>query len=171
VAFNLHDGLDSTLLILKHRLKPSETRPEIQIVKDYGDFPPIECFAGQINQVFMNIIANAIDAMEKSNEGKFYAEIAAQPNCLTIRTMALLDTVQVSLQDNGSGMPPEVRERIFEHLYTTKEVGKGTGLGLAIAHQIITVKHGGTIVVDSQPGVGTQFVITLPLIGATLLVE
>jgi signal transduction histidine kinase len=165
VAFNLHEGLDSTILILKHRLKPSETRPEIQIVKAYGDLPPIECFAGQINQVFMNIIANAIDAMEKANEGKSYAEVTAHPNCLTIQTQVdpTGDAVLVSLQDNGAGMPPEVQARIFEHLYTTKEVGKGTGLGLAIAHQIITVKHGGTITVDSQPGSGTQFVIMLPI--------
>jgi signal transduction histidine kinase len=162
VAFDLHEGLDSTILILKHRLKPSETRPEIVIVKDYGELPTIECFAGQINQVFMNIIANAIDAMEKANEGKSYAEVAAHLNCLTIRTTVLPDSVQVCLQDNGAGMPPEVQARIFEHLYTTKEVGKGTGLGLAIAHQIVTVKHGGTIGVDSQPGAGTQFVITLP---------
>ncbi len=166
VAFNLHDGLDSTILILKHRLKPSEHRPEIQIVREYGDLPSIECFAGQINQVFMNIIANAIDAMENNNQDKSYAAIAAQPNCLTIRTMALPDAVQVSLQDNGSGMPPAVQARIFEHLYTTKEVGKGTGLGLAIAQQIVTVKHGGTITVDSQSGVGTTFVITLPLVSA-----
>ncbi len=163
VAFNLHDGLDSTILILKHRLKPSEHRPEIQIVREYGDLPTIECFAGQINQVFMNIIANAIDAMENSNQDKSYAEVVAQPNCLTIRTVALADAVQISLQDNGSGMPPEVQARIFEHLYTTKAVGKGTGLGLAIAHQIITAKHGGTIAVDSQPGAGTTFVITLPI--------
>jgi signal transduction histidine kinase len=163
VAFNLHEGLNSTILILKHRLKPSETRPEIQIVKEYGELPSIACFAGQINQVFMNIIANAIDAMEKSNQDKSYAEVAAHPNCLTIRTAVVQDNVQVCLQDNGSGMPPEVQERIFEHLFTTKEVGKGTGLGLAIAHQIITVKHSGTINVDSQLGAGTKFVITLPI--------
>jgi signal transduction histidine kinase len=173
VAFNLHEGLDSTILILKHRLKPSETRPEIQIVKEYGDLPPIDCYAGQINQVFMNIIANAIDAMEKANEGKAYADVAAQPNCVTIQTQlaSTQAAVMVSIRDNGAGMPPEVQARIFEHLYTTKAVGKGTGLGLAIAHQIITVKHGGTITVDSQPGVGTQFVITLPLSGATPLIE
>jgi signal transduction histidine kinase len=169
VAFNLHEGLDSTILILKHRLKPSETRPEIQIVKAYGDLPAIECYAGQMNQVFMNIIANAIDAMEKANDGKSYGAIAAQPNCLTIQTQVAPtgDAVLVSLQDNGSGMPPEVQERIFEHLYTTKEVGKGTGLGLAIAHQIVTVKHGGTIVVESQPGSGTKFVIALPINSST----
>jgi signal transduction histidine kinase len=163
VAFNLHEGLDSTMLILKHRLKPSEHRPEIQIVKAYGDIPTIACYAGQINQVFMNIIANAIDAMEKANQDKSYGEVADQPNCLTIRTAVVQDTVQVSFQDNGSGMPLAVQERIFEHLFTTKEVGKGTGLGLAIAHQIITVKHGGKITVESQPGVGTTFVITLPI--------
>jgi signal transduction histidine kinase len=165
VAFNLHEGLDSTILILKHRLKPSETRPEIVIVKDYGELPPIDCYAGQINQVFMNIIANAIDAMEKANEGKSYGEILAAPNCVTIRTAVAQNAVVVSFQDNGSGMPPEVQERIFEHLYTTKEVGKGTGLGLAIAHQIVTVKHRGTITVESQPGAGTTFVITLPIGG------
>jgi signal transduction histidine kinase len=167
VVFNLHEGLDSTILILKHRLKPSETRPEIVIVKDYGELPPIECFAGQINQVFMNIIANAIDAMEKANEGKSYDAIVQTPNCLTIQTQVAPtgDAVIVSLRDNGSGMPPEVQTRIFEHLYTTKEVGKGTGLGLAIAHQIVTVKHRGTITVESQPGAGTTFVMTLPIGG------
>jgi signal transduction histidine kinase len=166
VEFNLHDGLDSTILILKHRLKPSETRPEIVIVKEYGELPSIECFAGQINQVFMNIVANAIDAMEKANEGKSYDAIMAAPNRVTIRTAVAEDAVVVSFQDNGSGMPPEVQARIFEHLYTTKEVGKGTGLGLAIAHQIIAVKHGGTITVESQPGAGTTFVMTLPIVGA-----
>jgi signal transduction histidine kinase len=169
VQFNLHDGLDSTLLILKHRLKPNELRPEIRVVRDYGELPLVDCYAGQINQVFMNIIANAIDAMEKGNQAKTYAEINAQPNCLTIRTTIhtttnpAQNTVQLSFQDNGEGMLPAIQARIFEHLFTTKEVGKGTGLGLAIAHQIITLKHAGKIWVNSQPGEGTEFVIELPI--------
>jgi two-component system, NtrC family, sensor kinase len=165
VQFNLHEGLDSTVLILKHRLKPSQTRPEIQIIRDYGDLPSVACYAGQLNQVFMNIMANAIDAMEKANQGKSYADIVQNSNCLTIRTRAdrARNTVTLTFADNGSGMPPAVQARIFEHLFTTKEVGKGTGLGLAIAHQIVTLKHQGTITVDSTPGLGTKFVITLPI--------
>jgi predicted ATPase/signal transduction histidine kinase len=165
VAFNIHDGLDSTILILKHRLKPNEHRPEIKIVKNYQELPMVECYAGQLNQVFMNILANGIDALEESNGDRSYLEIQASPNQITITTE--LDPTRklaiVRIQDNGVGMNDEVKARIFDHLFTTKGVGKGTGLGLAIARQIVVEKHHGAIAVNSTLGVGTEFVIQLPL--------
>ena len=164
-TFNLHEGLDSTLLILKHRLKANENRPEIEIIKHYGDLPAIECFAGQLNQVFMNIVANAIDALDEANHGKSFAEIQANPNQITITTAQTVESHQVTIaiRDNGVGMPKMIKQRIFDHLYTTKGVGKGTGLGLAIAQQIIVDKHGGEINVNSIPTEGTEFLITLPI--------
>ena len=165
VAFNIHDGLDSTILILKHRLKPNEHRPEIQIVKNYQQLPMVECYAGQLNQVFMNILANGIDALEESNGDRSYLEIQAAPNQITITTE--LDPTRklaiVRIQDNGVGMNDEVKAQIFDHLFTTKGVGKGTGLGLAIARQIVVEKHHGAIAVNSTLGVGTEFVIQLPI--------
>ncbi|MEM9539162.1 MAG: AAA family ATPase [Cyanobacteria bacterium P01_E01_bin.42] len=163
--FNLHEGLDSTLLILKYRLKANEERPAIEIVRNYGDIPAIKCYAGQLNQVFMNILANAIDALDESNEGKNYEEIKKAPNCITITTKLSKDKTKtiVGIADNGMGMPGEVRERIFEQGFTTKTVGKGTGLGMAIAHQIITKKHGGAIACQSELGKGTEFIISLSI--------
>ncbi len=163
VAFPLHEGIDSTILILKHRLKANKNRPAIEVVTDYGDFPQVECFPGQLNQVFMNLLANAIDALEESNQGRSYEEIKATQNCITIRTVLQDNYVKISISDNGVGMTAEVKQRVFDHLFTTKSVGKGTGLGLAIAHQIVVEKHGGQITVDSAIGQGTQFVIFLPV--------
>ncbi|MGD2183924.1 hybrid sensor histidine kinase/response regulator [Lusitaniella coriacea] len=160
--FNLHEGLDSTLLILKYRLKANEQRPAIEIVKECGNIPEVKCYAGQINQVFMNLIANAIDALEEGNEGRSFAEIAMNPNYITIQTEATSEGVIVSIGDNGKGMPEGVRAKIFEQGFTTKGVGKGTGLGLAIARQIIVEKHGGTLTCHSQPGEGTTFIIKIP---------
>ena len=162
-AFNLHDGIDSTLLILKHRTKANEHRPEIGVIKDYGDLLEIQCFPGQLNQVFMNVLANAIDAFEESNQGKTYAEIEGNPNTINIQTLVLGNQVEIRIQDNGCGMDPETAARIFEQGFTTKDVGKGTGLGMAIAHQIITEKHKGTITCTSDVGQGTTFKIALPL--------
>ncbi|MBE9115727.1 AAA family ATPase, partial [Lusitaniella coriacea LEGE 07157] len=161
--FNLHEGIESTLLILKYRLKAHENRPAIEIVKEYGDIPEVKCYAGQINQVFMNLVANAIDALEEGNEGRSFAEITMNPNCITIQTEATSEGVIVSIGDNGKGMPEGVRAKIFEQGFTTKGVGKGTGLGLAIARQIIVEKHGGTLTCHSEPGKGTAFVIKIPL--------
>ena len=143
--FNLHDGIDSTLLILKYRLKANENRPAIEIIKNYGDIPPVKCYVGQLNQVFMNLLANAIDALEESNEGKVFEEIEKRHNCITISTELSNSehSVIVRISDNGVGMPEEVKAKIFQQGFTTKEVGKGTGLGMAIAHQIVTEKHGG----------------------------
>ncbi|NJN88031.1 MAG: GAF domain-containing protein [Leptolyngbyaceae cyanobacterium SL_7_1] len=169
IPFNIHDGIDSTILILKHRLKATSTRPAIKIVKHYGELPLVNCFPGQLNQVIMNLIVNAIDALEDANQGLTLAEIQANPNCITIQTESIpLGTapsrVLIRVRDNGVGMTEEVKRRIFDHLFTTKPVGKGTGLGLAIAHQIIVEKHKGTLTVHSAPNQGAEFVITLPVL-------
>ncbi|MGI0493707.1 AAA family ATPase [Alkalinema pantanalense CENA528] len=163
IPCNLHDGLDSTILILKHRLKANEHRPAIEIIKDYGEIPDIKCFAGQLNQVFMNILANAIDALDESNQGRSFEEIATDPNQIKLRTSIENKQVNITITDNGLGMPEEITTRIFDHLFTTKEVGKGTGLGLAIARQIVEEKHGGQLAVQSTLGEGTTFTMTLPI--------
>jgi len=163
VPFNIHEGIDSTLLILKHRLKANETRPGIEVVTSYGNIPAIDCFPGQLNQVFMNIIANGIDALDESNIGRNLNEIKANPNRITIQTSVENKEVKISIADNGKGMSESVKQKIFDHLFTTKAVGKGTGLGLAIAKSIVIEKHGGIITVNSQLGEGTEFMITLPI--------
>jgi adenylate cyclase len=162
VAFDLHEGIDSTLLILGHRIKANELRPAVKIIKEYGNLPPLYCYPGQLNQVFMNILANAIDAMDESNEGLSYKEIEKEPNQITIRLGAIADTVTISIKDNGPGMPDTVKAKIFDDLFTTKGVGKGTGLGLAIARQIVVERHEGTLEVNSIPGEGAEFFIQLP---------
>ncbi len=166
VACNIHEGIDSTILILKYRLKANEKRPAIEILQEYGKLPPIKCFLGQLNQVFMNIIANAIDALDTVGEGKTFAEIEANPHKITIKTELIAEenTVLIRIKDNGSGMPESVRERIFDNLFTTKGVGKGTGLGLAIAQQIVEETHAGKISCNSTVGQGTEFVIELPIL-------
>ena len=164
VRFNIHEGIDSTILILKHRLKANEHHPAIEVVTDYGNLPKIECFPGQLNQVFMNLLANAIDALEESNQGRSFAEIEANPNCITVRTAQSGDRhIKIQIADNGGGMTEEVKQRVFDHLFTTKAVGKGTGLGLAIARKIVVETHGGTINVNSTLGGGTEFEIVLPV--------
>ncbi|MCW5319580.1 PAS domain-containing protein [Nostoc sp. KVJ3] len=165
ISFNIHEGLESTLLILKHRLKGNETRPEIQVVKDYGDLPLVKCYAGQLNQVFMNLLANAIDALEESNQICSFEYIKDNPNQIGVRTKLSEDRQQVliHISDNGPGMMPDVKECIFEQSFTTKAVGKGTGLGLAIARQIVVEKHGGNLYCCSQPGEGAEFIIELPV--------
>jgi signal transduction histidine kinase len=149
-------------MILKHRLKANETRPEIKVIKEYGNLPQVECYAGQLNQVFMNLLSNAIDALDESNQGRVYAEIANQ---ITIKTEVGGEKKQaiIRIKDNGVGMSEAVQEKIFEDLFTTKGVGKGTGLGLTIARQIVVEKHGGTIEVNSVLREGTEFAIVLPL--------
>jgi predicted ATPase/signal transduction histidine kinase len=165
VSFNIHDGIESTLLILKHRLKASEFRPAIEVVKDYGNLPLVKCFPGQLNQVFMNVLANAIDALEESNKGLGFSEIKARPNQITVQTVLSesQNQVLIRIKDNGVGMSNEVKENIFNHLFTTKSVGQGTGLGLSIAYQIVVEKHGGTLTVNSSLGQGSEFVICIPV--------
>ncbi|MDZ8107845.1 MAG: response regulator [Nostoc sp. DedQUE12a] len=165
VYCNIHDGIDSTIMILKHRLKASEYRPNIEIIKNYGNLPELECFSGQLNQVFMNILANAVDALEESNLGRSYIEIETNPNQIWIQTSLAEDQnhVLIRIKDNGVGMSPEVRQKIFDHLFTTKPVGQGTGLGLSIARQIVVEKHGGSLEVNSAPDRGSEFIIKLPV--------
>ncbi|MEG4472053.1 HAMP domain-containing sensor histidine kinase, partial [Microcoleus sp. AT9_B5] len=148
--------------ILKHRLKANEQRPAIEVVTNYGDLPPIECFPGQLNQVFMNILANAIDALEESNTNRSFAEIKTNPNCIKITTSVEDRSVKITIADNGMGMTESVKQKIFDQLFTTKGVGKGTGLGLAIARQIVIEKHSGSLNVNSIMGTGTEFIIILP---------
>ncbi len=164
VACNIHDGIDSTILILKHRLKANSDRPEIQVITDYGDVPPIECYAGQLNQVFMNLLANAIDVFDEMAQGQSYQAIEANRQQILITTTIQKNNVKIQIKDNGKGMTEAVKDKIFDHLFTTKEVGKGTGLGLAIARQIIAEKHGGELSVESIVGEGTSFIIQLPIV-------
>ncbi|MHC5752929.1 MAG: AAA family ATPase [Nostoc sp.] len=163
VPFKIHEGIESTILILKHRLKANEQRPAIEVITDYGNLPQVECFPGQLNQVFMNILANAIDALDESNTGRNFAEIQENPNKITIQTSLQDNQVKITIADNANGMNEAVKQKIFDHLFTTKSVGKGTGLGLAIARQIVVEKHGGSIHCNSSPGKGTEFVIAIPV--------
>jgi PAS domain S-box-containing protein len=179
---NLHEGLDNTLLILQHRLKGHAGNSGIEVRKEYGQLPLVECYPGLLNQVFMNLLSNAIDALETQPE----------PRVITIRTEVetgdkgraqewesgripqlnsrMLNTpsrppqfVVIRITDNGPGIPREVKKQIFDPFFTTKPVGVGTGLGLAIAHSIIVEQHGGNLTCISEPGQGAEFVIELPL--------
>ncbi|MEH1977474.1 MAG: AAA family ATPase [Nostoc sp.] len=163
VPFDIHEGIDSTILILRHRLKANENRPAIEVVKNYGKLPLVECFAGQLNQVFMNLLANAIDALEQYNTEHSLEAILTNPNCITIQTRVAESGqhVLIKIADNGVGMSPEVKQKVFDHLFTTKPVGKGTGLGLAIARQIVVEAHGGSLSCTSELGKGTEFVIQI----------
>ncbi|MDF5706104.1 MAG: response regulator [Nostoc sp. S4] len=165
VYCDIHDGIDSTIMILKHRLKASEFRPQIEVIKYYDNFPQIKCFSGQLNQVFMNLLANAIDALEESNLGRSYDEIEACPNKIWIQTSLIENKnyVLIQIKDNGVGISTDVQQKIFDNLFTTKPVGQGTGLGLSIARQIVVDKHGGTLDVNSAPGQGSEFLITIPI--------
>ena len=154
---DLHETLDSTLLLLKHRLKNRGDRPTIEVIQNYGELPPIKCYPGPMNQVFMNLLANAIDAVEDAWE--------KDQRCLTITisTEVLRESAIVRIADNGLGMTDEIQKHLFEPLFTTKAVGKGTGLGLSIARQIVTDKHGGQLFCKSLAGKGTEFAIELPI--------
>lgn len=164
VLADIHEGIDSTVLILKYRLKANESRPAIEIVRDYAELPKIECFPGQLNQVFMNILANAIDALEEANQDRSFAEIQQSPNQITITTRLSREaSILICIKDNGIGMTEAVKQKIFEHLFTTKAVGKGTGLGLAIARQVIVEKHQGVLDCISSPGNGTEFRLCIPV--------
>jgi signal transduction histidine kinase len=164
---NIHDGIDSTLMILQHQLKPKDDRPEIAVIKEYDDLPLIECYAGQLNQVFMNLLSNAIDAIDESFKGGHFSRHKQNSKrtipSITIRTQMLAaDRLEMMIADNGKGIPADIQPRLFDPFFTTKPVGKGTGMGLSISYQIITEKHGGTIQCISVPGQGTQFRIEIP---------
>ncbi len=153
VPVDLHEGLDSTLVILGHRIKAVGDRPSITIVKQYGALPEVPCFPSSINQVFMNILANAIDALEG----------IAEPS-ITITTKPIEnDWIAIEIADNGPGLTEVIKQRLFEPLFTTKPMGKGTGLGLSISRQIIIDKHQGRIECFSEPNKGCRFVLELPI--------
>ncbi|TVQ19232.1 MAG: sensor histidine kinase, partial [Leptolyngbya sp. DLM2.Bin15] len=154
--------IDSTLLILHNRLKPKHNSEGIDVVKHYGDIPFVECYAGQINQVFMNILSNAIDALEDhmKDHPEVYQDTKAAIAIHTER--ATPGWIRIRIVDNGPGMPESVRRQLFDPFFTTKPVGKGTGLGLSISHQVICDRHQGSLTCHSTPGVGTEFVIMIP---------
>jgi signal transduction histidine kinase len=163
-AVNLHEGIDSTLLILQHRLKAKSDRPTIEVIKDYGNLPLVECYPGQLNQVLMNILANAIDALEESNANRSYEAIKQQPNQISIHTIVRVDEfVEIAIVDNGPGIPEAIQSRIFDPFFTTKPIGKGTGMGMSISYQIITEKHNGSLKCFSTPGHGAKFLIQIPI--------
>ncbi|MBX9256578.1 hybrid sensor histidine kinase/response regulator [Desmonostoc muscorum CCALA 125] len=160
---NLHEGIESTLLILGHRFKANADRPAIRIIKEYGNLPPIECFPGEINQVFMNLICNAIDAIEKTHKNKSFKQIDQYPGVIKIKTEVIGEQVILRIADNGSGINKADETKIFDAFYTTKPVGKGTGLGLSIAYQIVVNNHHGKLTYHSNPGEGIEFIIELPI--------
>ncbi|MEG4025861.1 PAS domain S-box protein [Microcoleus sp. S13C4] len=160
---NLHEGIDSTLLILNHRLKGNGEKPPIQIVKQYGELPPVECFAGPINQVFMNILSNAIDALEDANSRQNCQQMPENPSQIRIATEVVGNLVEIKIGDNGPGITEEVKQQIFDTFFTTKPIGKGTGMGLSISYQIIVERHNGELYCTSELGKGTEFTIQIPI--------
>ncbi|MDA0865696.1 MAG: ATP-binding protein [Cyanobacteria bacterium] len=156
-AVDIHEGIDSTLMILNSRLKGDRHSSPIQVIRAYGDLPPVECYAGQLNQVFMNILSNAIDALEGVILPK------GEMPTITITTTCDPQQVCIDIQDNGGGIPLGMQGRLFDPFFTTKPVGKGTGLGLSISYQIVVERHQGQLSCESMPGRGTQFRIAVPL--------
>ncbi|MBD2680616.1 PAS domain S-box protein [Nostoc paludosum FACHB-159] len=158
---DIHQGIDSTLMILDHRLKSKTNYPQVEIIKNYGNLPLVECYAGQLNQVFMNILVNALDALEYS---LIQGKITHNKPQIRISTQQL-DAKQIVIRiiDNGCGIPEQIRQRLFDPFFTTKPVGKGTGLGLSISYQIITERHGGSLQCISSPNQGAEFIIQIPI--------
>ena len=175
---NIHDGLDSTLVILAHRLKTQPDRPAITVQREYGPIPDIECYAGQLNQVFMNILGNAIDAIEEAWEDTAWKQPELKPlRTITIKTQlmeqaspplecspqSLQQWLRISITDSGRGMSEGVRSHIFDPFFTTKPIGQGTGMGLSISYQIITDKHHGRLECFGAEGCSTEFILTIPV--------
>ncbi|MEH2028369.1 MAG: AAA family ATPase [Nostoc sp.] len=159
---NIHEGIDSTLLILQHRLKTESVNSKIQIIKNYASLPLVDCYPSQLNQVFMNLLANAIDALEDYNSQRSLEQAELNPGYIKITTGLLEENLlAIRIADNGSGMTSDIVSQIFNPFFTTKPIGKGTGLGLSISYTIIVEKHGGKISCQSVPGQGTEFIIEL----------
>jgi two-component system, NtrC family, sensor kinase len=176
-SVNIHEGIDSTLMILQSRLKVGKDRNPIQVIKEYSELPQVECYAGQLNQVFMNLLTNAIDAVvsrckSEAVDREIQSQTVSQEDenviyfapIIRIHTEILNELyVAIRIIDNGIGMDEITRKRIFDPFFTTKPVGKGTGLGLSISYQIIVEKHGGVLECSSELGKGTEFLIHLPI--------
>jgi len=169
---DIHQGIDSTMMILQSRLKPKHIRGEgaeyhrsaIEVIKEYGELPLIECYAGQLNQVFMNLLVNALDAIDERIQAQSIANVQQNPGQIRIRTSVLNSReIMIQIADNGSGIPETTQQRLFDPFFTTKPVGKGTGLGLSISYQIVVEQHGGTLSCTSTPGTGTEFTIIIPV--------
>jgi len=169
-AVDIHQGIDSALLLLRHRLLPTVKHAEITIIKNYGEVPPITCYASQMNQVFLNLLDNAIDALEARYatnvlEAKFDSSATPfnQPTIWITTQLIHPDKITIQIKDNGVGIPTELQSQLFNPFFTTKPVGKGTGLGLSTSHQIIVEKHQGRLSVVSTPGEGSEFTIAMPI--------
>lgn len=161
---NIHEGIDSTLVILQSQLKAKPNSASIQVIQEYGDLPKIECYAGQLNQVFMNLLSNAIYALNHYDKESSPEQIKNEPRTITIATSRLNgEWVRISFKDNGPGMTSDVRNRLFNPFFTTKPLGDGTGLGLSISYQIVVEKHGGDLKCFSQADKGAEFVIEIPI--------
>ncbi|UNU26811.1 sensor histidine kinase [Microcoleus vaginatus] len=161
---NIHEGIDSTLLILQHLTKEKPGQSAIKFIKNYGALPKVECYAGQLNQVFMNIISNAVDALREREQKSSLDEIEANPIEMVITTSIISENwARISIKDNGRGMNEAVKAKIFNPFFTTKTVGHGTGLGLSISYQIVVDKHGGRLECISAIGEGTELVIEIPI--------
>ncbi|MEG4249277.1 ATP-binding protein [Microcoleus sp. Pol10D4] len=160
-AVDIHEGINSTLLILQHRLKNRPERPSIEVIQNYGSLPLVECYAGQLNQVFMNILTNAIDALLVARD---YPPNSHHQPTITISTEVTdRNSVIIRIADSGPGISTEVLHKIFDPFFTTKPVGSGTGLGLSISHSIVVSSHGGKLTCVSAPGEGSEFIIEIPI--------
>ncbi|NEO85175.1 MAG: hybrid sensor histidine kinase/response regulator [Spirulina sp. SIO3F2] len=164
-AVDIHQGIDNTLLLLQHRLRATKSRPVVELVRNYGPLPPVTCYPNQLNQVVLNLLVNALDALEEK------CQDTMQQHCqdissfkIQIRTEQLDDNwVRIAIADNGSGIEPDIMPQLFDAFFSTKPMGQGTGLGLSISYQLIVKNHGGCLSCQSAPGKGTEFWIDLPL--------
>jgi two-component system, NtrC family, sensor kinase len=156
---DIHEGIESSLMILQHRLKAKPDYPAIEIIQNYANLPQVACYCGQLNQVFMNLLINAIDALEDGiRKGK-----VSNP-AINITTQILENhRIAISIRDNAMGIEPEIQKRLFDPFFTTKPVGVGTGLGLSISYQIVVDRHGGELHCNSELGKGTEFLIDIPM--------
>ena len=158
---DIHHGIDSTLMILQNRLKSTANSPEIAIIKEYNQLPPVECYPGQLNQALMNILSNAIDALSDKISEKKNPDFMPQIRILT--NLSDNNRVMIQISDNACGMREEVRSKLFDPFFTTKPVGKGTGLGLYIAYKMIVSKHNGQLSFNSTHGKGNEIIIQSPI--------
>jgi predicted ATPase/signal transduction histidine kinase len=163
---NIHEGIDSSLLLIQNRLKvKSDGTSIIEVIKEYGSLPLVECYAGQLNQVFMNLLVNSIDVLEeKRKQEKVQGNTSFSPVIRIHTSIIDANCIEIRIADNGFGMTEEVHQKIFDPFFTTKPVGAGTGMGLAISYQIIVEKHKGKLTCISVPGQGAEFIIQIPVV-------